>query len=240
VAHRFGATGSQLERYAQVLSCAEINSSFRNDHRPSTYARWAAATPPGFRFSVKLPSRITHQRKLVDVAGPLDDFLGAAGALGDRFGPLLVQLPGSLAFTPRLASTFFSVLRRRFAGPVVCEPRHASWFTEPAAARILERHKIGRVGADPARAQGGERPGGWLADGSVAYFRWHGAPRVYWSSYAPERIAFWAAEIEKLATRHECWCIFDNTASGAAAGDALALLERLAIGRRAPDARAPR
>ena len=216
-----------------MLRCAEINSSFRNDHRVSTYGRWATSTPPGFRFSVKLPSRITHERRLVDAGEALDEFFGAAGALGDRLGALLVQLPGSLAFAPRLASTFFAVLRRRFAGPVVCEPRHPSWFSAPDVQRILERYRIGRVGADPPRAPGGEHPGGWLGAGGIAYFRWHGAPRVYWSSYPTERIDRWALEVEALASRHECWCVFDNTASGAATGDALALVERLRQARSA-------
>jgi uncharacterized protein YecE (DUF72 family) len=55
---RFPAAGSHLERYASVFDAVEINSSFHRPHRPATYARWAAAVPSSFRFSVKLPKTI--------------------------------------------------------------------------------------------------------------------------------------------------------------------------------------
>ena len=63
------------------------------------------------------------------------------------------------------------------------------------------------------------RPGGW--DGLV-YHRLHGSPRMYWSAYAPPFLAALAARLE--ARRAETWCIFDNTAAGAALADALATM----------------
>jgi len=223
VAERFPAEGSSLERYSRVLSCSEINSTFKHEHRPSTYARWAATTPPGFRFAVKLPHGITHARRLAGTVELLERFLGDIAELGDRLGPLLVQLPASFALAPRVVDTFFAVLRRRFEGSVVCEPRHADWFG-PAAERIYLRYRIGRVGADPARVTGAEQPGGWLGDSharGVAYFRWHGSPVVYRSSYPSERLAGWAGDIASWHERCDCWCVFDNTASGAATANAL-------------------
>lgn len=53
---------TQLERYAQKLSAVEINSSFYRPHKRTTYERWAAATPPAFRFSVKLPEALRTPR----------------------------------------------------------------------------------------------------------------------------------------------------------------------------------
>lgn len=90
---RFPEAGTLLERYAARFDAVEINSSFYRPHRPSTYARWAASVPAGFRFSLKLPREITHTRRLVEVAEPLDRFLGEVAALGERLGPVLVQLP---------------------------------------------------------------------------------------------------------------------------------------------------
>ena len=232
VADRFPGAGAHLERYARVLRCAEINSTFKHEHRAATYRRWAEATPPGFRFSVKLPHQITHVCKLEGIVAPLERFLSDIAALGDRLGPLLVQLPGSLALSARAADSFFAALRRRFAGAVVCEPRHASWFDAPADALLL-RHRIGRVGADPVRAAGAGEPGGWLGDADhrgVAYFRWHGSPQVYRSSYPAERIAAWAREAAEWNARADCWCVFDNTASGAAAQNALDLEDRIGSG----------
>ena len=63
-ASEFSGIGSHLERYARVLPCAEINSSFHRPHALKVYERWAASTPPSFRFSVKLPRTITHEGEL--------------------------------------------------------------------------------------------------------------------------------------------------------------------------------
>src|SRR5215213_7944249 len=101
-AHRFAGPGTHLERYARIFGGAEINSSFHRPHAASTYARWAASTPPDFRFAVKLPRVITHDQKLRRVRLPLERFLAEIAGLGPKCGPLLVQLPPSLAFDRRV------------------------------------------------------------------------------------------------------------------------------------------
>src|SRR5690242_13869791 len=109
-AEHFPATGTHLERYARRLPAVEINSSFYRPHRPETYARWAASVPESFRFAVKVPKEITHTRRLRDVADPLDRFLSETRALGDKLGPLLVQLPPSLRFETEVVEAFFTIL----------------------------------------------------------------------------------------------------------------------------------
>ncbi|MDH0865241.1 DUF72 domain-containing protein, partial [Mitsuaria sp. GD03876] len=146
---------------------------------------------------------------------------------GDRLAVLLVQLPPSLAFDAKVARAFFKSMRSAFDGGIVCEPRHPSWFTE-VAETLLVSERIGRVAADPARPAGAGEPGGWLGEhgngrGATVYYRWHGSPRVYWSAYDDD----WLAERRQALTRWsagtDLWCIFDNTASGAASDDALRL-----------------
>lgn len=216
----FGAGGSHLARYATLANAVEINSSFYRPHRRATYARWAGAVPDGFRFAVKIPKAITHAKRLVDANPALDAFLAEAGGLGGKLGPLLVQLPPSLAFDPRVAEAFFKALRVRFGGAVVCEPRHASWFV-PQADALLAASRIGIVAADPARVPMADRPGG---DAGTAYFRWHGSPRVYYSNYDDDSLAALAARLRAASARGaDVWCIFDNTAAGAATTNALAL-----------------
>lgn len=221
---RFRPGASHLERYASRFTTAEINSSFYRPHRPSTYARWAATVPDGFRFAVKLPKAITHERRLAGVTDLLERFLAEAGALGEKLGPLLVQLPPSLSFQPQEASAFFTVLRERFEGDVVCEPRHRGWFV-PEVDRELARFRVARVAADPAPVPGAGEPGGWP---ELAYYRLHGSPRIYYSPCSPERLDEVAARLSAHGSRAtSAWCIFDNTASGAACADALALVERM-------------
>src|ERR1700760_3747408 len=81
---RFGAGDSILARYAARLNAVEINSSFYRPHRPATYARWAAAVPQNFRFSVKLPKAITHERRLEDCGDLLDRFVAEVTGLGPK------------------------------------------------------------------------------------------------------------------------------------------------------------
>ena len=219
----FTGEGTHLQRYSRRFPVAEINSSFYRPHRPATYARWASLVPDGFRFSVKIPKAITHERKLVAADDILDAFLAEASALGDRLGALLVQLPPKLALDPASADGFFRGLRARYAGPVALEPRHASWF-EPDAGRMLVAHRISRVAADPARVPAASEPGG---DPALVYYRLHGSPRTYWSSYEDAYLDALAARMRDHALgAKEVWCIFDNTASGAAAANALSLLDR--------------
>lgn len=225
VQEEFPGGGPHLARYARVLPAAEINSSFHRPHKPSVYARWAAATPASFRFAVKIPKTITHGHRLADAEELLRTFMPEATALGDRLECLLVQLPPSLALDREVARRFFVVLREQWSGDVVLEPRHETWFTAEGNA-MLEELRVGRVAADPVRAAGGDLPAGWPG---IAYYRLHGSPRTYYSSYHADYLATLA---ERLVTHRRAgvrsWCIFDNTASGAAAGNALELMRLLA------------
>lgn len=218
-AERFPADGTALERYAARFSAAEINSSFHRPHRPSTWERWGDSVPGDFRFSAKLPRTITHQARLADCGALIDEFLSQAHALGDKLGVLLVQLPPKLALDADVAGAFFADLTARTEAVIACEPRNASWFTDEANA-LFVNSRVARVAADPALSPAAARPGGWRG---LSYWRLHGSPVIYRSSYA-ERIGDYARQISGDGAA-ERWCMFDNTASSAAIGDALALAD---------------
>jgi uncharacterized protein YecE (DUF72 family) len=218
VAEAFPSEGSGLQRYAARFDAAEVNATFYRTPRVGTFGRWVEASPPGFRFAAKIPKAITHERKLVGCADLLDAFLADVVPLASKLGPLLVQLPPSLAFDPSDAAHFFGEFRARFAGQVACEPRHASWF-EPQADALLGDHRVARVAADPARHALAAVPAGWPG---LAYWRLHGSPRMYFSPYDDDALQNLARQLT-ASQADEAWCIFDNTASGAAAADALRL-----------------
>lgn len=220
-ASAFPEIGTSLERYAAVLPVAEINSSFHRPHRASTWERWRDSVPGQFRFSVKIPKTISHEAKLADCDELIGRFLGEVGGLGDKLALLLLQLPPKLEFQPGLVERFLATLQSMSPVPTVCEPRHASWF-EPGAEALLRDHQVARVAADPARHPGAAEPGGW--DG-ITYYRLHGSPAIYRSSYA-DRIDDYARLLQGAdGEGRPAWCIFDNTASSAAIGDALLLRE---------------
>ena len=222
---RFPSEGSHLERYAGRFRAVEINSSFYRPHRRTTYARWAASVPEDFRFAVKLPKAITHERRLQDCDDLVARFAEEVDGLGAKRGPVLVQLPPSLAYPGERAETFFAALAPALGGFIACEPRHPSWF-RPEADAMLVRQKIARVAADPAPVPEAARPGGW--DG-LAYVRLHGSPTVYWSAYDEADVADHARAAATLAESGAAvWVVYDNTAAGAAADNALAFLARMA------------
>jgi uncharacterized protein YecE (DUF72 family) len=220
---RFAAEGSHLERYASKFNAVEINSSFYRSHKRDSYARWAASVPKSFRFAVKMPKSLTHEGRLEDTGDALKRFVHEIGGLGAKLGAVLVQLPPSLAYDPRTVETFFAALRARYRGPAACEPRHPTWFTG-AADRRLDAHGIGRVAADPSCGEGGDEPG---ASTRIAYFRLHGSPVMYHSSYPDAYLDRLAARMRELARDRLVWCVFDNTARGAATANALRVRERL-------------
>ena len=134
-----------------------------------------------------------------------------------------MQLPPSLSFDGSVVTAFLDVVRKVYDGPIVCEPRHMTWFS-PAATSLLERYGISRVAADPPPVPEATRPAGWPP---VAYFRLHGSPRMYWSRYDEKAITAFAATIGRMSTAEQVWCVFDNTASGAAIENACELCERV-------------
>lgn len=215
---------SILERYATRFDAGEINSTFYELPRRATIERWASVVPPHFRFAVKLPRTITHDAALRGVARELESFVELMAGFGNKLGPLLVQLPGSLELDMRSCRSFLSRLRSLHAGPVVLEPRNESFFGR-RATELLLKHAIARVAADPARCEGADRPAG---EPSLVYYRLHGSPRMYWDVYGPERLGALATTLtERSRAGIDVWCIFDNTALGGATHDALTLQRAL-------------
>ena len=130
-----------------------------------------------------------------------------------------MQLPPSFSFDAAIVSPFLDLVRGEYDGPVVCEPRHPTWFS-PQVNSLLDNYRISRVAADPAPVPAAAVPAGWPR---VAYFRLHGSPRMYWSRYDDHYIATLADAVRRIPYAEEAWCVFDNTASGAALENAWGL-----------------
>lgn len=177
--------------------------------------------PADFRFAVKVPQSISHAPELSFDRADVDRFCDEISGLGHKLGVLLLQLPSSTVFARRPAGNLVTTLQRCGKVPVVCEPRHTSWLTRQANDWLAQRG-VARVAADPPRGADGDVPGGWTG---LAYFRLHGSPKVYYSSYDATALAALEVRLAACAEAAPVWCIFDNTASGAAIADALKLIK---------------
>lgn len=232
----FPIAGTHLQRYAAVFPAVEINTSFYRPHRPATYARWRDSVPEAFRFAAKIPKAITHEMRLRNAEQALAKFIGEAGMLERKFGCLLAQLPPSLQYDASIAQAFFRSLRSMTGVTVVCEPRHPTWFA-PAAADLLARLDVAYVNADPAPARLPQQAGA----ARTLYIRLHGSPVIYHSAYEEDYLDRLMDRVERsVRAGKQVWCVFDNTASGAAVPNALSFLARLRMKREAAPVQAPR
>ena len=146
-----GNRGRELAEYARWCNAVEGNTTFYAEPAARTVDRWADQAPADFRFAFKLPRTITHERRLVDTGAVVSSFLQRLEPLGERVGPLQIQLPPS--FGPEsfgvLTSFVASLARER---TWVVELRHHAFFSGGPAHRrlddLLERHGVGRVVLD--------------------------------------------------------------------------------------------
>ncbi|HNY65519.1 MAG TPA: DUF72 domain-containing protein [Deltaproteobacteria bacterium] len=207
-----------LDHYASTFTTVEVNATFYRQVGAGTFEKWRSGTPDGFVWAVKAHRFITHTRRLSGVEGPVKTFLDAACNLGDKLGPILFQLPPSLAFDARTAAAFFSLLPEGLR--YVLEARHASW-TAPDALAMLEGHGIAWCISDTA--------GRYLClealTAPFTYLRLHGSRRLYASEYSPAEISGWAEKIR--AWNLPAYVYFDNDYMAYAVKNALEMREEL-------------
>jgi uncharacterized protein YecE (DUF72 family) len=139
------AEAKMLAFYAGKLGAVEINNTFYRMPNPALLERWAAETPPSFRFALKSPRQITHIKKLIDVGDAVARLGEAARTLGDRLGPILFQLPPFLRKDLGVLEAFLATLPAGLRAAV--EFRHTSWLADDVY-EVLRRHDAALCVAD--------------------------------------------------------------------------------------------
>jgi uncharacterized protein YecE (DUF72 family) len=199
-----------LEEYATHFDVVEVNNAFYRLPERATFEQWRARTPAGFRFAVKMSRYLTHNKRLKDPAEPVARFLDRADGLGDKLGPVLVQLPPTLkAALPALDETL-----SKFPPHVrvTVEPRHDTWFTDDCR-RLLERHGAALCWAD---RKGRPTTPLWRTTDWV-YLRMHEGRARPWPRYGRSALTTWVQRLEGI---EEAYVYFNNDPGGAAVIDA--------------------
>jgi uncharacterized protein YecE (DUF72 family) len=247
----------ELEYLAQRLNSVEINGTFYSLTRPTACEGWRRAVGEDFLFAVKGSRYITHMLKLRKFEAPLANFFSSGILrLGRNLGPILWQLPPSLAFHRERVRPFFEALPRDMAAAErwarkhdrrttgraalrapdgrdavlrhAVEARHPSWFEDQALSE-LEALGLALVVADTA----GRHPFSLARTAGFSYFRLHGSTQLYASRYEDHEIADWAARVRQLRDAGvDVHVYLDNDARANAAWDALRL--RAAVEGKAP------
>lgn len=204
-----------LEHYAETFPTVENNGAFYRLPKPETFAAWRERTPKGFVMAVKASRYLTHIRRLQDPAEPVDRFLGAATGLGDRLGPVLLQLPPTLRAEPdRLAECL-----QRFGRNVrvAVEPRHDSWWTDEVRD-LLAAHDAALCWTD---VLGKPRTRLWRTAG-WGYVRFHEGAAEPWPHYGDQALRSWVRRVvETWDATADVYVYFNNDPGGAAVRDAL-------------------
>jgi uncharacterized protein YecE (DUF72 family) len=206
-----------LEHYAGHFGVVEINNAFYRLPERSTFARWRERTPAGFRFAVKMSRYLTHVKRLRDPAEPVARFLERADALGDKLGPVLLQLPPTLRAD--LAALDATLARFPARVRVAVEPRHPTWFTDECRA-LLERRNAALCWAD---RRGRPVAPLWVT-ADFGYLRLHEGRAHPWPRYGRAALESWARRLDAV---REGFVFFNNDPGGAAVTDADALIALL-------------
>jgi uncharacterized protein YecE (DUF72 family) len=196
-----------LEYYVTRFDCVELNASFYRLPAVKTVEGWARRTRASFRFCAKMNRLITHRKRLVEAAEPLQRFLALFDPLCDRLGPFLIQLPPSLRFDSRVAGAFLQLLAsHQNTHEFALEARHESWFTFEALS-LLEDHGVAAVIAD----SGGRFAETEALTSPIVYLRFHGPSGLYSSPYSTEGLTTYARKITSwLSEGRQVWAFFNN------------------------------
>jgi uncharacterized protein YecE (DUF72 family) len=200
-----------LAYYSERLPAVEINNTFYRMPKPALLESWAAEVAPEFRFVLKASQRITHFKRLKDTGSDVEYFFGVASTLGERLGPVLVQLPPNLKKDlPRLEA-FLATLPA--GARAAFEFRHASWFEEDVFEALRGK------GAALCVAEDEE-----LATPLVATAPW-GYLRLRRQDYDGAAVAAWADRV-RAQSWSEAYVFFKHEDAGAGPRLASQFLER--------------
>ncbi len=218
--------GKCLGFYAERFSSVEINSTYYRLPRAGAAERWRLVTPRTFVYAVKMWQMVTHRKRLAGVAEDLERFFAATGELGEKFGPLLVQLPPSFRAEPSRLEDFAARCqsawqqrfgRRRLRAAV--EFRHRSWNAPPT------RGLLGRLGWSLVLADMGDFAVDEPLESGFVYVRRHG-PGGGDTSYGDDRLARLAERIRQWsAAGRDVYVYFNNDAHAHAPRNAARLDE---------------
>jgi len=199
-----------LGHYAREFDTVEVNNTFYRLPPATTFRAWREQTPAGFVMAIKASRYLTHMKRLHDPADPVERLLTAAGELGTKVGPMLVQLPPSMRADEGLLRGVLAVIGGRVRSAF--EFRHPSWFNEPCLQALTDNH---------AAIVLADRPGDRyhpIVTADWTYVRFHkGTPRS--SSYPMAKLARWADRLRNLGVA-EGFIYFNNDEGGAAPRDA--------------------
>jgi uncharacterized protein YecE (DUF72 family) len=211
-------TGKWFEYYCTQFNTYELNSTFYKSPTVKSLQTWYKKTPDGFLFSAKAPKQITHLKKFVDCEQELGDFYSACSeGLADKLACILFQLPPSFSYSEERLALIISSLKPGFKN--VVEFRNESWWHDDVF-NAFAKSNISFCSPNYPKL-----PTSVVTTNAIAYLRFHGNPRLFYSEYSNEELKATYEEIVKKENVDEVFIYFNNTASTAGIINAVAMKE---------------
>ena len=190
-------SASRLAEYVKRFATVEIDSTFYGTPRRSTVQKWREVSPDGFLFAAKFPKEVTHERNLVGAETEAESYIHTMAELGDRLGPLLLQLPPSFDVEGMgVLEDFLKRLPEGFRYAV--EVRHRSWLGSDLPQMLSER------GAALALIDYPRMPRMQEATTDFSYIRWLGDRRefpeghTYLKKERDEDLRWWSDLVDRF------------------------------------------
>ncbi|WP_433382400.1 DUF72 domain-containing protein [Actinoplanes sp. CA-142083] len=203
-----------LEHFAERFRTVEVNNAFYRLPERKTFEQWRERTPDDFVVAVKMSRYLTHVKRLREPSEPVARFLERAAGLGEKLGPVLIQLPPTLKGDPALLEE--TLTRFPAKTKVVVEPRHPSWFTDETR-KVLEKHRAALCWAD----RKGRPTGPLWKTADWAYIRMHEGRAKPWPHYGKAALRKW---LDAAGQCDETYVYFNNDPGGAAVTDATTMI----------------
>ena len=220
------AQARELDHASRQVTSIEINATFYGSQKPASFAKWRAATPDGFIFSLKAPRVATNRRDLAESAPSIARFVGSGiTELGDKLGPLLWQFPAHRVFDAAVFAAFLAGLPREQDGRTLrhaLETQHPS-FADPAYMALLRQHNVAH-----AVVESGKHVLLTEQTADFAYARLQRNEAASAEGYDSEALDGWAERVRGwAATGRDCFVYFISGDKQRAPDSARAFLRRL-------------
>ena len=208
-----------FDYYCQHFNTLELNVTFYRFPQPAFLKNWFDKSPDGFRFAVKAPRAITHYKQFNQCADLIGSFYETIReGLQHKLGPVLFQLPPSFSYTDERLERIIENLYPGFIN--VLEFRHPSWWNDEVYLQLAARHIIFSGISHPKLTNDNA-----IVNTDAAYYRFHGVPVLFSSSYADDFIKHIASQLKANPDLKQCWIYFNNTMHTAAIENAKTMLQ---------------
>ncbi|KMQ68638.1 histidine kinase [Chryseobacterium sp. FH2] len=205
-----------LSLYSQTFNSVEINSTFYRKPTAKTLLKWVDETPADFKFFIKIPKTISHEKRLKDCKEEISEFCDHIHSnLTGKLSGFLYQFPPSFKNTEENMDLILNSIDFNYLN--VIEFRHESWWRKEIFNLLKENNIIFSGVSFP-----GNLPEDMIGNNSeILYYRLHGKPILYKSEYSEEFLNDLAEKIKK--EQKKTFIFFNNTWGTAAIKNSLFL-----------------